>query len=501
MELTPQQQAAIDKIRQKRGSQSGQAPSGTRQQATAPQDEDLGILGTIAERAKMNLTNPERLKSKLRVLGQGMSFGTTDEAEAFVRSALGGSDYEQELGKIRGEMKQFAKDDPTSAITGEILGAVASPAGLVKVPAMLSKLGNLGQATVRSGVGGAAYGFGSAEGDVEQRLEKAKEMGLTSAAIGGVAQKTVAPVVQAIGQKLKGALSEPSVEGLRRVAKEAYDAADEQGFKIVPNQLSKLSNESSAAAKTGDLAYKPQIHTDAKRAFDFVEEMADEVPLDQMNLRTMEQIRTNLGQLAAKSEGADKAIILNLRDDLDQMVSTTMFNSGDDLYKTARQAWAQFKKAEMIEEAFNAAKLSAPASGTGGNIQNQLRQAVKSIVNNKKKASFFKKDELKEMKKFVRGDLDENFLRFFGRMSPTTGGLMAMLNVGVGVGSGGATVPAQLAAMGAKAMGDVSKQAQAQRLIESIGGLRPSMARPFQELLPNRAVMPAAIETSGLLGN
>jgi hypothetical protein len=55
--------------------------------------------------------------------------------------------------------------------------------------------------------------------------------------------------------------------------------------------------------------------------------------------------------------------------------------------------------------------------------------------------------------------------------------------------------------MGAKAMGDVSKQAQAQRLIESIGGLRPSMARPFQELLPNRAVMPAAIETSGLLGN
>lgn len=500
MELNEAQRAAIAKIRSKRGSQGGQATGGARPAASAP-EEDKGFLETLGDRAMMNLTDPERLKSKLRVLGQGALFGGADEAEAAARAMFSDKTYEQELANIRSEMKQFAKEDPTAAITGEILGAVASPAGLVKAPAMLAKLGNLGQATVRSGVGGAAYGFGSAEGDVEQRLEKAKEMGLTSAAIGGVAQKTVAPVVQAIGQKLKGALSEPSVEGLRRVAKEAYDAADAQGFKVVPNKLGQLSKESSAAAKTGDLAYKPQIHTDAKRAFDFVEEMADEVPLDQMNLRTMEQIRTNLGQLAAKAEGADKSIILNLRDDLDQLVSKSLHETGDDLYRAARQSWAQFKKAEMIEEAFNAAKLGAATSGTGGNVQNQLRQAVKSIVNNKKKASFFKKDELKEMKKFASGALDENFLRFFGRMSPTTGGLMAMLNVGVGVGSGGATVPAQLAAMGAKAMGDMSKQAQAQRLIESIGGLRPSMARPFQELLPTRAVMPAAIETTGLLGD
>lgn len=496
MELNEAQQAAIARIRAKK---ANKAPSA--QAAPAAQDDDQGILGSIAERAKMNLTDPERMKSKLRVLGQGALFGGADEAEAAARALFSDRTYEQELETIRQEMKQFAKDNPSTAITGEILGAVASPAGLIKAPAMLAKLGNLGQAAVRSGTGGAAYGFGTGEGGVEQRLEKAKEMGLTSAAIGGVAQKTVAPVVQAIGQKLKGALSEPSVEGLRKVAKEAYDAADEQGFKVVPNKLSNLSKESSAAAKTGDLAYKPQIHTDAKRAFDFVEEMADEVPLDQMNLRTMEQIRTNLGQLASKADGADKAIILNLRDDLDQLVSTSLHETGDDLYRVARQSWAQFKKAEMIEEAFNSAKLAASTSGTGGNVQNQLRQAVKSIVNNKKKSSFFKKDELKEMKKFASGSLDENFLRFFGRMSPTTGGLMAMLNVGVGVGSGGATVPAQLAAMGAKTMGDISKTAQAQRLVESIGGLRPSMARPFQELLPNRAVMPAAIETSGLLGN
>lgn len=469
-------------------------------QATQAVEEDKGILEALGDRAMMNLSDPERMKSKLRVLGQGALFGGADEAEAAARALFSDKTYEQELATIRQEMKEFAEKNPSSAITGEILGAVASPAGLVKVPALLSKLGNLGQATVRSGVGGAAYGFGTGEGGVEERLEKAKEMGLTSAAIGGVAQKTVAPVVQAIGQKLKGALSEPSVEGLRRVSKEAYDAADAQGFKIVPNKLGQLSKESSTAARTGDLAYKPQIHTDAKRAFDFVEDMADEIPLDQMNLRAMEQIRTNLGQLARKAEGADKAIILNLRDDLDQMVSKSLHETGDDLYKVARQSWAQFKKAEMIEEAFEAAKLSAPASGTGGNIQNQMRQAVKSIVNNKKKSSFFRKDELKEMKKFVRGDLDENFLRFFGRMSPTTGGLMALLNVGVGVGSGGTTVPVQAAALAAKTLGDISKTAQAQRLVESVGGLRPSMARPFQELLPSRAVLPSAIETSGLLG-
>jgi hypothetical protein len=498
MELSDRQKEIIAQAKRSGAS----APSTTQQPAqTQAPEEDKGFIESIADRARMNLTNPDRLKSKLRVLGQGMSFGTTDEAEAFVRSALGGSDYKQELGKIRGEMSQFAKANPSTAITGEILGAVASPAGLIKAPAMLAKLGNLGQAAVRSGTGGAAYGFGTGEGGVEQRLEKAKEMGLTSAVIGGVAQKTVAPVVQALGQKVKSALNEPTSEGLRRVTKEAYDLADKQGFKVVPNKLSTLAEESSAAAKTGDLAYKPQIHTDAKRAFDFVEEMADEVPLDQMNLRTMEQIRTNLGQLARKSEGADTKIILDLRDDLDKLVSTSLNETGDDLYKAARQSWAQFKKAEMIEEAFEAAGLGASSSGTGGNLQNQMRQAVKSIINNKKKSAFFKKDEIKELKKFVSGSMDENFLRFFGRLAPTTGAAMALANAAILGASMGGSVPAQLAALGAKSMGDISKTAQARRLVESIGGLRPSMARPFQELLPNRAVMPAAIETGGLLGN
>ena len=89
MELSDRQKEIIAQAKRSGAS----APSATQQptQTQAP-EEDKGFIESIADRARMNLTDPERLKSKLRVLGQGMSFGTTDEAEAFVRSQLGGEE-------------------------------------------------------------------------------------------------------------------------------------------------------------------------------------------------------------------------------------------------------------------------------------------------------------------------------------------------------------------------------------------------------------------------
>lgn len=509
MELNEAQRAAIAKIRSKRGSQSGQATGGARPAASAP-EEDKGFLETLGDRAMMNLTDPERLKSKLRVLGQGALFGGADEAEAAARAMFSDKTYEQELANIRSEMKQFAKEDPTAAITGEILGAVASPAGLVKAPAMLAKLGNLGQATVRSGVGGAAYGFGSAEGDVEQRLEKAKEMGLTSAAIGGVAQKVVAPVAQAIGSKVKTAVDNP-LDRLAAKAKASYKAADDSGFQVVSGSLKTTLNEAKKAATDSQRAFNPKLpaHKDADDAYKFVDEMIDDVAASgqPLNLTRLNQIRTNLSDSASSTQSAaSKKFILDLRDKIDEMVDETVEGSGNNLWKQARKDWSNYMKANLVANEVEKGITAATTSGSGANVQNTLRQAIKGIINNKNKVKWFTPKEVEMLTKFARGSADENILRAIGKLSPTAGGLIGALHLGGLTAAGatgtlGATLPVQLGLAGAKTLGDVAKGAQSRRLVEAVGGLRPSMARPFQELLPNRAVMPAAIETTGLLGD
>lgn len=499
MELTDRQKEIIAQAK----ASSVSAPSTAQVKTPAPQQE-MGIIESIAERAKMNLTDPERMKAKLRVLGQGALFGGADEAEAAARSMFSDKTYEEELANIRQEMEQFKKDDPTTAITGEILGAVASPAGLIKAPAMLAKLGNTGQAVARSGAGGAAYGFGTGEGGVEQRLEKAKEMGLTGAAIGGVAQKVVAPLVQAAGTKLKQAADNP-IERLRSVAQQSWKAADDEGFKIVSGSLRGAVDDAKNAASSGRGAYNPNLpaHKDAADTYKFVDDMIeDSVKTGKpLNLTTLDQIRKNISDSALMANPTSKPFILSLRDKVDDLIDDTLGGTGDNVYKTARNNWRNLIKAETVAEAVEKGISAAKTSGSGGNIQNTLRQAIKSVYQNKRNQKVFSQKELAQLKKFAEGSMDENILRAIGKLSPTAGSLMGVLHAGAAGASGFSSVPLQLGLVGAKTLGDVSKMAQSRRLVEAVGGMRPSMARPFQELLPNRAVLPATIETSGLLGD
>ena len=103
---------------------------------------------------------------------QGMTFGFGDEIEAAIRSMVpGGATYEVERDKIRQELAQYQAENPGKAITMEILGSLATNAGVgvfnkvrgaissgKTVPAMLdvAKIG---------AVEGGLYGLGTSEAD------------------------------------------------------------------------------------------------------------------------------------------------------------------------------------------------------------------------------------------------------------------------------------------------------------------------------------------------
>ena len=163
-------------------------------------------------------------KSKIggmaRAVLQGLSFGTADEAEAAFRSLMGDETYAENVKEIRNEIKQFAKENPKTAIGLEIAGslptAIAGGAGL-------ARLGVKGALKV-AGIEGAAYGAGSAEGGVLDRAKSAATTGLTSAVLGKAGDVILPNVSKAASNLMsKGVNLTPgqALGGRMRMAEEA----------------------------------------------------------------------------------------------------------------------------------------------------------------------------------------------------------------------------------------------------------------------------------------
>src|SRR6056300_910685 len=164
----------------------------------------------IAEQDQVREETPTQ---RGRAFLQGLTFGTADEIEAWLRSA-NDEEYEQLLNEIRGNLDAYSQARPCEAGIAEIGGA-ALPAlvatvmtggsALAAVGARLPKLtqligkatgklfGTSGTQTITGGavVGagqGAATGFGTGEGGFEERLRGATGGGVIGLGTGAAGQ-------------------------------------------------------------------------------------------------------------------------------------------------------------------------------------------------------------------------------------------------------------------------------------------------------------------------
>ena len=163
-------------------------------------------------------------KSKIggmaRAVLQGLSFGTADEAEAAFRALMGDQTYAENVKEIRNEIKQFAKENPKTALGLEIAGSL--PTAIVG-GAGLARLGVKGAFKV-AGIEGAAYGAGSAEGDALDRAKAAATTGLTSAALGKAGDVILPNVSRAASDLMKKGVNltpGQALGGRMRMAEEA----------------------------------------------------------------------------------------------------------------------------------------------------------------------------------------------------------------------------------------------------------------------------------------
>lgn len=216
------------------------------------------------------------------------------------------------------------------------------------------------------------------------------------------------------------ASSAPSIDTLKQAKNAAYKAVDDAGVTFGATETSNLfDNVKTAVGKTN---YVPDVDAQTRAALQIIERNAGQ----NLTLGQLDNIRQGLWK--RYNAAPEEVAILDIIDEVDSLIAG--MPAATPLMETARVANSRFKKAELIENAFQKAKDQTASTGSGGNIVNKYRQTVTSIINNPKQAKFFTGDEIAMMRSFVSGSNAENALRLIGKVAPSGNGLMMALNIG-----------------------------------------------------------------------
>jgi hypothetical protein len=227
------------------------------------------------------------------------------------------------------------------------------------------------------------------------------------------------------------------------MSRAAYQDAREAGAVIGPKPLQKVSQEfTNWLANFGyDPALQPKVSVLLNRMGS-----AGEQPITAEGVDIIRKVALNVAKDGNPSE---RAIAGDLIGRLDDMMSSltpddvVQGSAGDAVqaFTKARDLWKTFRKSELIDNLLVKAEDQAMSTNSGGNVQNVIRQKLRSILDNPKQVRLFSKEEQDAIRQIVRGTATQNTLRVIGRLAPSSnaqlGPLLAQMG---GMGGGGYAV-------------------------------------------------------------
>ena len=421
----------------------------------------------------------EKIAAGLNSAGEAMTVGVVgDEAAAAADALVGRGKYDERRDRYRSEQAQFREENPVTAFATDVAGSLVGPGlGAAKVAGMAAtKIGRVGAASVAGAGSGAVYGFAEGEDSAESR---AKNAAITASLGGllGAASPKIGDVIQGLPRRVTAAFQRsqqrPSVDTLRAAKNAAYKAVDDSGEVFSPAEMQGLLVKVKTAFDDGN--YVEETDNALRATLTILERRA---PKD-TTISQLDGVRQNLWKRYAGAK--DQPQILDAIGAIDDLVEQRAGASA--LMAAARAANSRYAKSQLLEDAFTKATDQTAGAGSGGNILNKYRQAVTSIINDKKKAKFFSEDEITLMREFVRGSTSENAKRLIGKLSPSGNGLMMALHVVGGMASSGATLPLMAVGAGAKASADKSAMRGASAIQDVVSGFAkpksvPALSRP-----------------------
>lgn len=382
---------------------------------------------------------------------QGLTFGAADEV-----AAMGDP---MALERQRAAMKAAQRDHPTAYMTGEIGGAVSLPVGAVKGAKTIADA--IWKGAKAGGVWSALYSFNQSSGGAGNRAIDAAKGFAQGFAVGGIAPIVLTGAARTLSPMFKRAERQPFIENLRATKNAAYRLVDSLDEKFQPDDINRLVT--GIESKLDDANYVGGFGQQVDIQLARLQKLAGRnAPV---SLGALDDIRSRLWK--AYSKASDEVEILDMIEAIDELIDVRA--TASDAMRAARTANAAYKKAEMLDMAFQKAADQTNSTGSGGNILNKYRQAVTAIVNNPRQAKWFKAEEIEAMRKFLQGSVTENVMRRIGKLAPGGNGLMLALNIGAA-----AVDPAMLGvsalSAGAKEISDRAAGRGAEALIRRAAG-------------------------------
>jgi hypothetical protein len=370
------------------------------------------------------------------VAGPALLSGT-NKAMAFLRSVSFGIPYEQALKDVEGFGERTANANSGATTAGEIAGGVLGTApAVVAAPAAFGAgtapiLARAATSAATSGLIGGADAAARSGGD----LATASKGALAGAALGAAAPYVGAvagKAAEAIASKIKPGEAIPAIPELRSAARAAYERADDAGVQVAQPAFADAVKGISTGLREAGI--DRTLHPKATAVLARLDEAAGTAP----TLQDLDLLRRVAKGAASSLEPDERRLGKLVVDKLDDFVNGLKpadLLAGDAEAATkalgdARGLWARASKAQRIEDAVEGAERQAASVGSGGNVNNATRQAIRRILDNPKQRAGYTADEIEAMEAIVRGGSVQNALRLIGKLSPQGNGLMAALGLG-----------------------------------------------------------------------
>lgn len=289
-----------------------------------------------------------------------------------------------------------------------------------------------------------------------------------------------------------------TAEALPAAKTAAYQAAENAGVRYAPSAVDDLVDGISAEMKAANIS--PTRHPKASSMLSDIEAMRGSSP----TLTELDQLRQVIRRDVANARDPAEAffgrkMIQNLDEFIGaagpgQVVAGNPERAANAITE-ARDLNTRLRKVEAVQDAVETAKLRAGSTGSGGNVDNALRQNLRRVLEGSRNLTA---DEKASLESIVLGGKGQNLLRLIGKLSPSGNGLMAALNLGAaGFGGPLGMVPGA-AGMASKLAADSMTLGKIARLIDlmAAGGEAAPAVSPVAGLMTR---LPSARTAAGVV--
>lgn len=436
-------------------------------------------LSGVNEGAANFLSLPNTIELGLRSIGPAIGNALGGDFQMPTQSLLpdAGAQFRQ-LGEGIGAIKPET-DDPAGQFArrvGQEVGANIIPT--MGVPAKAASLA----ASVGSGVGAATANMIAPDNSL---AEFAGQM------IGGGLTVGAANAIERHGLKAAA----PSLDELRAAKNAAYKDVDNLGVVYSPQAVDDLIARMEAAG--GKI--NPMRHQKAASVLEDIRKLKGKP----QSLTELDELRQVIARDLIKTpDGGERFFGYEFRNTLDDFIeraTASQLQGGDPVAAStainkARELNTRYRKVEDFDRQMTKATNAAASTGSGGNINNQIRQKARQILDNEKRTLGYSQEELEALQKLITQGSLEDVMRLVGKLSPGGNGLMTALNTGAIVHNP-ALVAVPAVASVAKFFADrgTAKQAEILRAILARGGpvnvpaLGPRSEQVLEALLATQA--------------